>query len=83
MGWGDVKLALSLGTVLGWYGWAEVIVGGFGAFVLGAVVGVAAMAAGRAGRRSALPFGPFMIAAAFVALGTAGPIADWYGGLLA
>ncbi len=82
MGWGDVKLALSLGTVLGWYGWSYVVVGGFGAFVLGAIVGVAAMVAGKAGRKSALPFGPFMIAATVLALAVAQPIADWYGQLL-
>lgn len=82
MGWGDVKLALSLGTVLGWYGWSYVVVGGFGAFVLGALVGVAAMLVGKAGRKSALPFGPFMIAAAMLALVVTEPIADWYGQLL-
>lgn len=68
--------------MLGWYGWSYVVVGGFGAFVLGAIVGVAAMVAGKAGRKSALPFGPFMIAATVLALAVAQPIADWYGQLL-
>ena len=66
MGWGDVKLALSLGTVLAWTGWGALVVGGFGAFVLGAVWGLGAIVAGRAGRKSALPFGPFMIVAAIL-----------------
>jgi leader peptidase (prepilin peptidase)/N-methyltransferase len=82
MGWGDAKLALALGTVLGWFGWWAVLVGGFGAFVLGAVTGLLAIAAGTAGRRSALPFGPFMILAVFLALAMGQGVADWYTGLL-
>lgn len=78
MGWGDAKLALSLGTVMAWSSWGVLIVGGFGAFVLGAIVGVAAMVVGKAGRKSALPFGPFMIVAALLALGWGQQVADWY-----
>ena len=82
MGMGDVKLAVPLGFALGWVSWAAVIVGGFLAFLLGAVVGVALMAAGRAGRRSALPFGPFMLIGAYLALMFGDAVAGWYGSLL-
>ncbi len=82
MGMGDVKLALPLGFALAWVSWATLLVGGFLAFLLGAVVGVGLMAAGRAGRRSALPFGPFMLIGAFVALVVGDSVADWYAGLL-
>jgi len=82
MGWGDAKLALSLGSVMAWTSWGALVVGGFGAFLLGAVWGVGAMVFGRAGRKSALPFGPFMIIAAFAAVVWGQPIADWYAGLL-
>lgn len=68
MGFGDVKLALSLGTVLGWYGWAVVFAGGFAGFLLGAVYGVALVVLRRAGRRTGIPFGPFMIAGALLGL---------------
>ena len=68
MGFGDVKLALSLGTVLGWYGWAVVFAGGFAGFLFGAVYGVALLALRRAGRKTGIPFGPFMIAGAFLGL---------------
>jgi len=78
MGWGDAKLALSLGSAMAWVGWGPLVVGGFGAFVLGAVWGIAAIAAGKAGRKSALPFGPFMIVAALLAIGWGQRIADWY-----
>ena len=45
---------------------------GFAAFVFGGVVGVALMAFRRASRKTALPFGPFMLlgAAVGVAAGT-------------
>ena len=36
MGFGDVKLAPTLGFVLGWYGWGAVIVGTLAGFLLGA-----------------------------------------------
>lgn len=78
MGWGDAKLALSLGSAMAWVGWGALVVGGFGAFVLGAVWGIGAIVAGRAGRKSALPFGPFMIVAALLAIGWGQWIADWY-----
>jgi leader peptidase (prepilin peptidase) / N-methyltransferase len=64
MGFGDVKLAGVLGLHLGWIGWGALTVGAFAAFVLGGVFAVALMAGGRAGRRSGIPFGPWMLAGA-------------------
>jgi leader peptidase (prepilin peptidase)/N-methyltransferase len=58
------------------------LVGGFSGFVLGAVVGVALMGAGRDGRRKSIPFGPFMIAGALLGIFFAGPLADAWRGLL-
>ncbi|WP_426568975.1 prepilin peptidase [Streptomyces canus] len=68
MGFGDVKLALGAGAVLGWYGWATVMLGTFAGFLLGALYGGALLVAGRAGRRTAIPFGPFLIAGAYLGL---------------
>jgi leader peptidase (prepilin peptidase)/N-methyltransferase len=68
MGFGDVKLALGLGAVLGWYGWPTVMLGTFAAFLLGALYGGALVVARRAGRKTAIPFGPFLIAGAFLGL---------------
>jgi leader peptidase (prepilin peptidase)/N-methyltransferase len=78
MGFGDVKLAGVLGLYLGWLGWAEVVAGGFLGFLFGGVVGAALMAAHRAGRRSQIPFGPFMIAGALVAVLWGRALADLY-----
>ncbi|MFC9246766.1 prepilin peptidase [Streptomyces sp. NPDC057136] len=66
MGFGDVKLALSLGVALGWYGWAVLFAGGFAGFLLGAVYGLGLMLMRRAGRKTGIPFGPFMIAGALL-----------------
>ncbi|WP_327372092.1 A24 family peptidase [Streptomyces sp. NBC_01217] len=66
MGFGDVKLALSLGIALGWYGWAVVFAGGFAGFLLGAVYGFGLMVLKRAGRKTGIPFGPFMITGALL-----------------
>ena len=40
------------------------------------------MAARLAGRKSRIPFGPYMLAGAFLAVFAAAPIADWYAALL-
>jgi leader peptidase (prepilin peptidase)/N-methyltransferase len=68
MGFGDVKLALGAGAVLGWYGWPTVMLGTFAGFLLGALYGGALVVAGRAGRRTGIAFGPFLITGAFLGL---------------
>ncbi|GAB2589710.1 hypothetical protein GCM10027168_23320 [Streptomyces capparidis] len=68
MGFGDVKLGLTVGLVLGWYGWWPLLAGAFAGFLLGALTGLALIAAGRAGRRSALPFGPFLLLGALAGM---------------
>lgn len=78
MGFGDVKLSGLLGMYLGWYGYGQAVVGCFAAFVVGGVVGIALMAVGRAGRKSAIPFGPFMLLGAWSALVVGGPITTAY-----
>lgn len=65
-GFGDVKRALVLGAVLGWYGWPIVLIGTFAGYLLGALYGIALFLAGRAGRATRIPFGPFLLAGALV-----------------
>ena len=57
-----------LGLHLGYINPAIVPVGLFYGFVIGAVVGVVAVVAGGAGRKTALPFGPFLAAGTVVAV---------------
>jgi leader peptidase (prepilin peptidase) / N-methyltransferase len=78
MGFGDVKLALILGGVLGYLSWRAFAVGAFGGFLLGSVGGIVVLASGRGNRKTAIPFGPYMIAATVVAIFVAHPVAQWY-----
>ncbi|MFD8813966.1 prepilin peptidase [Streptomyces sp. NPDC059627] len=68
MGFGDVKLALGTGAALGWYGWPTVLLGTFAGFLLGALYGGVLVVVRRAGRKTAIAFGPFLIAGAFAGL---------------
>lgn len=68
MGDGDVRLSPLLGAYLGWINPGLVGVGLFFGFFAGAVVGVAMMAVGRAGRKTAVPFGPFLALGTIVAV---------------
>jgi len=78
MGFGDVKLAGVLGALMGYLSWSALVIATFGAFLLGAIVGVALIATSRGGRKTAIPFGPFMIAAALITFFAGGWMADGY-----
>lgn len=68
MGFGDVKLAPLLGAALGAVGWGASLVGLMSGFLVGAVVGVALIALGDAGRKTKVPYGPFMLGGALLGL---------------
>jgi leader peptidase (prepilin peptidase)/N-methyltransferase len=78
MGLGDVKLAGVVGAALGFLSYPALVVGAFAAFVLGGLVGVALIALSRASGRTAIPFGPFMVAGALVAIFASAPLAHAY-----
>jgi len=68
LGDGDVRLSPLLGLYLGWSNPGLALVGLFYGFIIGSIVGVVLMITGRAGRRTALPFGPFLAVGALVAV---------------
>jgi leader peptidase (prepilin peptidase) / N-methyltransferase len=68
LGWGDVKLAGILGLYLGWLGLAVLAAGLFLGYLLAAVAGLGLIAAGRASRKTQLPFGPFLLAGTLAAI---------------
>ncbi len=80
MGGGDIKLLAMIGAFLGWKPVLLTVV--LGAF-LGAVVGVALIAARVLAREAYIPFGPFLSLAAVVAMLYGSAILDWYGTVLA
>lgn len=78
MGGGDVKLAGVIGIYLGWLGWGALAVGAFAAFLYGGVFGIALMLTRSAGRKTAIPFGPWMILGAWTGVFTGEGVGRWY-----
>jgi len=77
MGGGDIKLIAMVGGLVGWKLTLFTIVV---ASALGAVVGVTMMALGRAGRKTPVPFGPFLVMAATLAIFCGENVVGWYVG---
>jgi leader peptidase (prepilin peptidase) / N-methyltransferase len=78
MGFGDVKLAGVLGLYLAWVGWGALAVGAFAAFLLGGLFSIGLIIARKAGRKSGIPFGPWMLAGAWVGIFFGESIASGY-----
>ncbi|MDX6668220.1 MAG: leader peptidase (prepilin peptidase) / N-methyltransferase [Solirubrobacteraceae bacterium] len=76
MGMGDVKLAAVMGLFLG----RSVAPALLAALIAGTLVGMAVIArkGAQEGRKTAVPFGPFLALGGVVGLLAGGPIVDWY-----
>jgi leader peptidase (prepilin peptidase)/N-methyltransferase len=68
MGYGDVRLAGLLGMYLGWIGWGALVAGAFLGFLVGGLGGVGILVARRSGLKTQIPYGPYMIAGAWLGL---------------
>ncbi len=82
MGLGDVKLAGLLGMAMAWIGWGSLVVGAFGAFLLGGLFSIGLVVAGRATRKSGIPFGPWMLLGAAVGVAVGEELWPAYLGLI-
>jgi leader peptidase (prepilin peptidase)/N-methyltransferase len=71
-GFGDVKLAVLLGSYLGWLGWGTVLLGALLPSLLNAPVLLVLLVTRRIGRTGSVPFGPAMLTGALVAIGISG-----------
>jgi leader peptidase (prepilin peptidase)/N-methyltransferase len=71
LGLGDVKLLGVVGLVLGWFGWGVLMAGVFLGLLTGALVSVLLLLTRRVGWRTAIPFGPPLLAGAVLALALA------------
>lgn len=78
MGFGDVKLAGVLGLFLGYLGLGQLVVGAFAAFLLGGLFSIGLLIARRAGRKTGIPFGPWMLAGAWLGAIAGAPLAAAY-----
>ena len=80
MGGGDIKLMEMIVAFMGWKpALMTIMVGSF----LGSLVGVTLIAAQVIKREDYIPFGPFLVCGALVALFFGQPLLNWYQGLLA
>ena len=77
-GFGDVKLAFLLGLFATYQSWDTLIVAIFAAFLLGGLVSLLLVVFRVRSRKDAIPFGPYLVLGAYVALAWAGTISTWY-----
>lgn len=78
MGAGDVKLAPALGLFLAWHGWGPLAVGAIAAFAIGSLIGIIRAATSGEGRKTAIPFGPSMLAGTALGILAGQAITTWY-----
>jgi leader peptidase (prepilin peptidase)/N-methyltransferase len=78
-GFGDVKLAVPLGLLVGW---PEVIIWLFSSFWLGAIVGIILIMLGKAKFGKPIPFGPFLIIGTLISLIWGNQLIGWYATLI-
>jgi leader peptidase (prepilin peptidase)/N-methyltransferase len=79
MGGGDIKLMAMIGAFLGWKPALLTILLGS---LVGSVVGMTLIGLGVVKRDEYIPFGPFLVLGAVVAMFFSQPILDWYQNLL-
>lgn len=75
MGFGDVKLALLMGLLLGF---PDIIPALFLGFLFGAIIGSALVLMKKKGLKSEIPFGPFLLAGMIISLFYGEKIIKWY-----
>jgi len=75
MGFGDVKLAILMGLLLGL---PNVLAALFVAFFFGAIISIVLIIFGKKGLKSEIPFGPFLIVGTFMAMFWGKEIIEWY-----
>jgi leader peptidase (prepilin peptidase)/N-methyltransferase len=74
MGFGDVKMALFVGVVLG----GSVLVAFFAAFLVGSILGLYLVLVRKSSRKTKLPFGPFLAFGSVLAVLFGDAILGWY-----
>lgn len=75
MGFGDVKFSVSMALLLGW---PLILVGLFLSFIIGALVGVAAVLLKKKTLKQAIPFGPFLVIGTVMTLVFGDQLIGWY-----
>jgi prepilin signal peptidase PulO-like enzyme (type II secretory pathway) len=79
MGFGDFKLSILMGLILGW---PKILVSLFFAFFSGAIFGLILIFLKRKTMKSQIPFAPFLVSGTFFALFFGEEIINWYSHLI-
>jgi len=77
-GFGDVKLAFFLGEYLAFQSWGVLGAGVALGITIGGLIALGLLVLRRADRKTHIPFGPAMVAGAYLALVVGESLADWY-----
>ena len=77
-GFGDVKLAFLLGLFTAYRSWETLIVAVFAAFLLGGLVSLVIIVFRLKDRKESIPFGPYLVGGAYIAIAWGATIASWY-----
>ena len=75
LGFGDVKLGFLMGLFLGF---PKILISLFFAYLIGAIIGIGLILAGKKTLKSEVPFGPFLVTGTFVAFFWSNILIDWY-----
>lgn len=76
MGMGDVKLAVSIGLVVGYLGGLEIVVFAYGTVISAVIIAIGLMLAGRARLASRIPFGPYLAVGSLLVVLAGDPLTD-------
>jgi leader peptidase (prepilin peptidase) / N-methyltransferase len=76
IGMGDIKLAVSIGLVVGYLGGVELVVFAYASVISAVVIALALVVAGRAKLASRIPFGPYLAVGSLVPVLFGGPATD-------
>lgn len=77
-GMGDVKLIFILGLFSGYVSLAAGLFSAFAGFFIGGLISVLLLVTRRANRKTAIPFGPSLVAGSWLAIAAGTQIVDWY-----
>ena len=82
IGMGDIKLAISLGLVVGYLGGLEIVVFAYGTVISAVVIAFVLILRGRARLASRIPFGPYLAVGAMLVILAGDPLTDLVRGWL-
>jgi leader peptidase (prepilin peptidase) / N-methyltransferase len=74
IGMGDIKLAISIGLMVGYLGGLELVVFAYGTILSAVIIAVGLMLAGRAKLASRIPFGPYLAIGAMLPILAGDPL---------